>query len=198
MGFMLPSSTGPMEQARALITRKENIEAEIEAQISVLKANTSTLQSPLVDQDGFPRADIDIYAVRGARVRIIELRNDLDAVMNSIAKALEGIYDPSLGSGEMNSTEDLDNRPKPFAKLNGVAPGSPAAEAVRIHIEGMASMFLADDNVVGPSTRRSCLEVRPLGPSVVLFVFLTTSGRFSCIERECRPSFCSFPSTIIH
>jgi hypothetical protein len=186
-----------MEQARALITRKENIEAEIEAQISVLKANSSTLQSPLVDQDGFPRADIDIYAVRGARVRIIELRNDLDAVMNAIAKALEGIYDPSLGSGETDSAEDLDNRPKPFAKLNGVAPGSPAAEAVRIHIEGLA-MFLADDNVVGPSTRRSCLEVRSLGPSVVLFVFLATSGRFSCIERECKPSFCSFPSTIIH
>jgi 26S proteasome regulatory subunit N4 len=121
-----------MEQARTLITRKENIEAEIEAQISVLKANSSTLQSPLVDQDGFPRADIDIYAVRGARVRIIELRNDLDAVMNAIGKALEGIYDPSLrveGDRETNSSED--NRPKPFAKLKGVAPGSPAAEAVR-------------------------------------------------------------------
>lgn len=116
-----------MEQARALITKKENIEAEIDAQISVLKANSSTLQSPLVDQDGFPRADIDIYAVRRARVRIIELRNDLDAVMNAIAKALEGIYDPSLqieGDEETNSP-DL----KPFAKLNGVAPGSPAAEA---------------------------------------------------------------------
>jgi len=118
-----------MEQARALIARKENIEAEIEAQISVLKANSSTLQSPLVDQDGFPRADIDIYAVRGARVRIIELRNDLDAVMNAIAGALEGIYDPSLTDTTGETNPPADSRPKPFAKVNGIAPGSPAAEA---------------------------------------------------------------------
>jgi 26S proteasome non-ATPase regulatory subunit 9 len=135
MGFTLPSPTDPMEQARALITRKENIEAEIEAQISILKANSSTLRSPLLDQDGFPRADIDIYAVRGARVRIIELRNDLEAVINAIAKALEGIYDPSLQpqgakASETRTTED--DNPKPFAKLNGVSPGSPAAEAVRM------------------------------------------------------------------
>lgn len=137
MGFTLPSPMSTMEQARALIARKENIEAEIEAQISVLKANFSTLQSPLVDQDGFPRADIDIYAVRGARVRIIELRNDLDAVMNAIAGALEGIYDPSLDTS-VETNPPADSRPKPFAKVNGVAPGSPAAEAVRIHVEGLA------------------------------------------------------------
>jgi 26S proteasome non-ATPase regulatory subunit 9 len=132
MGFTLPSLTNPMEQARALITRKEDIEAEIEAQISILKTNSSTLQSPLVDEDGFPRADIDIYAVRGARVRIIELRNDLAAVTNAIANALEGIYGPSLQGAEASETRTVEGDPKPFGKLNGVAPGSPAAEAVRM------------------------------------------------------------------
>jgi len=128
MGFTLPSPESPAEQARTLMAQKSNIEAEIETHISVLKANNVTMQTPLVDVEGFPRADIDIYAVRGARVRIIELRNDLKAVVDAIGKALEGIYDPSLQQSSQNDSSN--DRPlKPFAKVDGVAPGSPAAEA---------------------------------------------------------------------
>lgn len=127
-----------MEQARALMQRKDNIEAEIETHISILKANDSTLQSPLVDIEGFPRADIDVYAVRGARVRIIELRNDLKDVMNAIGKALEGIYDPmhaSASEGASGTSAAAENEsPRPFARVDGVAPGSPATEAVRLHM----------------------------------------------------------------
>jgi len=86
------------------------------------------MQTPLVDVEGFPHADIDIYAVRGARVRIIELRNDLKAVVDAIGKALEGIYDPALQRSSQNDASS--DRPlKPFAKVDGVLPGSPAAEA---------------------------------------------------------------------
>ncbi|KAF8798959.1 hypothetical protein BYT27DRAFT_7246389 [Phlegmacium glaucopus] len=128
MGFILPSPESPAEQARALMAQKTNIEAELETHISILKANNVTMQTPLVDLEGFPRADIDIYAVRGARVRIIELRNDLKAVIDAIGKALEGIYNPSLASSQNDSSSS--ERPlKPFAKVDGVAPGSPAAEA---------------------------------------------------------------------
>lgn len=56
MGFILPES--PREQVRTLMTHKENIEAELDAQVSILKANNSTLHSSLVDKEGFPRADI--------------------------------------------------------------------------------------------------------------------------------------------
>ncbi|TFK40799.1 hypothetical protein BDQ12DRAFT_733992 [Crucibulum laeve] len=115
-----------MEQARALIARKEAIEAEIDAKASILKANDCNMQTPLVDAEGFPRADIDIYAVRGARVRIIELRNDLKEVMESISKALQGIYDPKLAP---ESSEAESETLKPFAKVNAVSPGSPAADA---------------------------------------------------------------------
>ena len=121
-----------MEQARALMAQKSNIEAELETHISILKANDVTMQTPLVDAEGFPRADIDIYAVRGARVRIIELRNDLKAVMDAIGKALEEVYDPSLALHQDDSSTER-NPLKPFAKVDGVAPGSPAADAVRIY-----------------------------------------------------------------
>lgn len=139
MGLTLPTPDNPREQARTLITQKENIEAELDAQLSVLKANSCTLHSPLVDADGFPRADVDIYAVRSARIRIIELRNDLDAVVNAIAKALEGVYDVGVThsiSDEASASAAVETQTtttKPFARVDGVAPGSPAADAVRAH-----------------------------------------------------------------
>ncbi|KAF8158132.1 hypothetical protein B0H34DRAFT_656385 [Crassisporium funariophilum] len=128
MGLQLPNPDSPLEQARTLMARKDTIEAELETHLSVLKANNNvTMHSPLVDREGFPRADIDIYAVRNARVRIIELRNDLKAVMDGIGKALEGIYDPALASAQ--SGEGEGGALKPFARVEGVAPGSPASEA---------------------------------------------------------------------
>ena len=138
------------------MSRKEGIEAEIDAQISILKANNSTLQSPLVDNEGFPRDDLgsaeyflialhatyasiefhtDIYQVRNARVRIIELRNDLTAVSNDIARALEAVYDPSVTPTSASNSSGAvvgagEDTTKPFARVDGVAPSSPAAEAV--------------------------------------------------------------------
>lgn len=142
MGYMLPSPDSPSERARSLIARKDALEAELEAQGSILKANNTDMRQPLVDREGFPRDDIDVWAVRHARVRIIELRNDLAALMDEIAKSLETVYRRSppppvegegsqsgsttTASGEATIAELL-----PFAKVNGVAPGSPAADAVR-------------------------------------------------------------------
>ena len=79
MGFILPAPDNPRELARQLMERKDAIQVELDAQFSILSANQSTMQSPLVDREGFPRADIDVFAVRHARVKIIELRNDMNA-----------------------------------------------------------------------------------------------------------------------
>lgn len=133
MGFTIPSPDSPTEKARKLMDQKKNIETEIETHISILKANQSTMQSPLVDPDGFPRADIDIYAVRGARVRIIELRNDLKDVTEAIGKALEAVYDRSqVAETKEVEIAETSEEPKPFARVDGVAPGSPAADAVGV------------------------------------------------------------------
>jgi 26S proteasome non-ATPase regulatory subunit 9 len=141
MGYTLPPPDSPSERARILVARKDALEAELEAQGSILKANNTDMRQPLVDREGFPRDDLDVWAVRHARVRIIELRNDLESLMNEIAKTLETVYPrspppPHEGSesttasdaegGATVSTELL-----PFARINGVAPGSPAADAVR-------------------------------------------------------------------
>jgi 26S proteasome non-ATPase regulatory subunit 9 len=128
----------PLEKARGLMARKDIIELELETQLSILKAEKVTMQTPLLDSEGFPRADIDVWAVRTARVKIIELRNDLRDVMDAIGKALEGVYDPSLTAAAVadssnEKAQDI-STPKPFSKVESVAPGSPASEAVgRLH-----------------------------------------------------------------
>ncbi|TDL23314.1 hypothetical protein BD410DRAFT_814636 [Rickenella mellea] len=134
MGFMLPSPTSPAEIAKALVARRDVMQTELDAQFSILRANESTMNTPLLDPDGFPRADIDVFAVRHARVRIIELRNDLEAIMNDIGKALEGVYSPALASAATTSEEVTQNAAddgqlKPFARVDGIFPGSPASEA---------------------------------------------------------------------
>ncbi|KAI0927158.1 hypothetical protein AcV5_007768 [Taiwanofungus camphoratus] len=120
MGMMLPPRETPADEVRALMARKENIEAELDAQLSILKANSSTLNSPLLDPEGFPRSDIDVWAVRHARVRIIELRNDLSALMDTIMTALQGVYNPASILKSEEAEVEMKSSPvtelQPFAK----------------------------------------------------------------------------------
>lgn len=117
------------------MARKDAIEEEMEVQFSILQSNGVNMDTPLVDPDGFPRADIDIWAVRHARVKIIELRNDRDALMNDIGLALQNVYEPATLTREAPPNAAAlgtpGNASEPFAKVDGVAPGSPAASAVR-------------------------------------------------------------------
>lgn len=117
----------PASEARELMKTKEAIEAELQTHIAVLKTQGVAMDTPLVDREGFPRADVDIYAVRGARKRIIELRNDLKAAINDIATALEAVFDRTQ---EMSvDVQEAAAAPVPFAKVDGVAPGGPASDA---------------------------------------------------------------------
>lgn len=118
----------PADNLNALITSKSSIEGEIESQAAILRANNSTLDSPLTDGDGFPRADIDIWAVRHARVRIIRLRNDLSSLTDKIGVALEHIH--ASQSAGATSDGETPLRSLPFAKVDAVAPHSPAQLAV--------------------------------------------------------------------
>lgn len=113
---------------QSLISQKDAIQSALDAQYGVLRSHGVTTDEPLVDKDGFPRADVDVYAVRHARVRIIELRNDLKAVMDDIARGLEGAFAARQAQEEPTKPQAEE---APFAKVDGVAPGSPAADAVR-------------------------------------------------------------------
>ncbi|KAI8994136.1 hypothetical protein BD414DRAFT_457638 [Trametes punicea] len=137
MGFTLPprmNNSASADNVRSLMARKDAIEAEMEAQFSILQSNSVTMDTPLVDSEGFPRADIDIWAVRHARVRIIELRNDHKGLMDQIMLALQQVYDPSAHvqgtpAADSSKHDASESALQPFARVDGVAPNSPAAAA---------------------------------------------------------------------
>jgi hypothetical protein len=178
MGYMLPSPDSPSERARSLIARKDALEAELEAQGSILKANNTDMRQSLVDREGFPRDDLDVWAVRHARVRIIELRNDLAALMDEIAKTLETVYrrspPPQVESDRSGATtaasatvsgETTTSELLPFARVNGVAPGSPAADAVRpsfmsLRCGSVSFCDLKHLHVLGYAKRGPCCKIR--------------------------------------
>ena len=92
-------------EAMALIAKKDALEAEVEAILARLNggADAPGVEGNLLTADGFPRADIDVYAVRLDRNRLHMLRNDLKAVNDALAGALAGAFGgeaaPNSGGG---------------------------------------------------------------------------------------------------
>ncbi|GAB7366400.1 hypothetical protein MBLNU230_g8197t1 [Neophaeotheca triangularis] len=136
-----------------LIVRKESAEAELSALGSVLDSHNVTMTTPLTTADGFPRADLDVAQIRTTRARIIRLRNDYKVLMGRVEeKVLEGFAKGGengtvMGNGvshrngaaapaegaaqEGGNVERARNMVAevPFAKVNAVVEGSPAAVA---------------------------------------------------------------------
>lgn len=95
-----------------------------------------TPQTSLVDPQGFPRADIDVWAIRHARAALARLRNDHRDVVERIGKVLEQVYarsdeDTQVTDGDVSVEEpSVEREVKPLAKVNMVSSGSPAESAV--------------------------------------------------------------------
>lgn len=141
MGRPLPIDYMSHNHIQQLIDHRDSIDAQLDAHYSILKSNNISLNAPLVDAHGFPRDDIDIFAVRSARVKIIELRNDRTKLTAEIGLALEGVYTPSaipptskpsISAPSPSSPVISQSTLIPFAKVDAVAPQSPAAESVRL------------------------------------------------------------------
>ncbi|BGP00173.1 putative 26S proteasome regulatory subunit [Rhodotorula toruloides] len=121
-----PNSGQPTVQSevKRLTDKRKGVEEQLEAYFDVLKSNNCTMDTPLVDREGFPRSDIDVASVRTARVQIIRLRNDLKDVLVE----MEGLVHRGLPSGEegangagrederMKDEEEEGDGVKPFAK----------------------------------------------------------------------------------
>ncbi|KAK8864483.1 hypothetical protein IAR55_001733 [Kwoniella newhampshirensis] len=146
----------PREYARALMQRRDDIEKEIEALKDVLTSHGATPQTSLVDPEGYPRGDIDIYAIRHARSALVRLQNDRIEVTDRLSVALQNAFAaPSSSSSDAaaaasaqpNGHVQTSSVPKsndvnghhqieeeiwperPVAKVNSVASGSPAADS---------------------------------------------------------------------
>ncbi|EAN32582.2 hypothetical protein TpMuguga_02g00299 [Theileria parva strain Muguga] len=74
---------------------RKDVELEMEALMSYLNSEECKyvgLNGPLVDDDQFPRNDIDIYEVRKARGRIMCLKNDYEKLTEEIEKLLHELH----------------------------------------------------------------------------------------------------------
>uniref|UniRef100_A0A671QG69 26S proteasome non-ATPase regulatory subunit 9 n=1 Tax=Sinocyclocheilus anshuiensis TaxID=1608454 RepID=A0A671QG69_9TELE len=122
------------EDVRVLIKRKDDIEEQIKAYHDMLQTAGVGMDAPLVDVEGFPRADVDLYKVRTARHNISCLQNDHKAIMVDIEEALHNLHATARVKREkdetkMEVTEPTVSLPAPFALVDAVTQGSPAFQA---------------------------------------------------------------------
>lgn len=90
---MVIPSTSHKEEVMKLMGKKEQIERVINDCGQILAANKNVgMNESLLDVEGFPRADIDVYAVRLARHQIICLQNDLKAIVKEIEHGLVNVH----------------------------------------------------------------------------------------------------------
>ena len=127
------------EKVLDLHRRRTAIEAEIAEYESVLESQDNVgMHGPLLTHDGYPRADIDLVAVRTARNRIICLNNDYTALMKQIEEEMHNFFDKVKSqapptSNQISSNGDspmeVDRTPEAFLKVRSVAAQSPADKA---------------------------------------------------------------------
>ncbi|KAI2662128.1 14-3-3 protein epsilon [Labeo rohita] len=96
------------EDVRLLIKRKDDIEEQIKAYYDMLQTAGVGMDAPLVDVEGFPRADVDLY------------KNDHKAIMVEIEEALHKLHATARVKHEkdetkMEVTEASASLPAPFA-----------------------------------------------------------------------------------
>ncbi|XP_018101253.1 proteasome 26S subunit, non-ATPase 9 L homeolog isoform X1 [Xenopus laevis] len=120
-----------VRDVQLLISKKDEMEAEIKALYDLLQDKGIGMDGPLVDREGYPRADVDIYQVRTARHNIICLQNDHKAIMKKIEQSLHILHAGEKEKREVEAqAEALQSHqalPAAFAKVDVVTPGSPAS-----------------------------------------------------------------------
>ena len=122
--------TAKRKDLLSLSNQKQSLELEVNAIISELTApitittdaNTTTtappigIDTPLVDSEGYPRSDIDIYRARTLRKRFHEIKTDYKVLEGRIERGLleltalrdaSGDEDSSGGGGEANKLESM-------------------------------------------------------------------------------------------
>ncbi|XP_058127499.1 probable 26S proteasome non-ATPase regulatory subunit 9 [Anopheles ziemanni] len=82
----------PREELLEMIREKDKLDRKINDLGKILEANKIGMKEPLVDNEGYPRNDIDVAAVRHARRDIICLQNERSALYEQIHTALGAFH----------------------------------------------------------------------------------------------------------
>ena len=85
---------GTVSNLKKLDIQRRELETESSAIVHELTASPGPgiqpigIDAPLVDAEGYPRADIDMYHATGLRKRLVEIQGDYKAVMGHIERGL--------------------------------------------------------------------------------------------------------------
>jgi 26S proteasome non-ATPase regulatory subunit 9 len=133
-------AASPRARLLELDKKRARLEAEMQALVDDLNSPGLSGEPPAgttaradVDAEGFPRADIDLYATRDKRHRLNILRNDLKALMATLETSLHELH--SLANPAAGAAPSAPAAParvvhtEPFATVQEVLPDSPAAFA---------------------------------------------------------------------
>ncbi|XP_023138146.1 26S proteasome non-ATPase regulatory subunit 9 [Amphiprion ocellaris] len=125
-----------MDDVKNLIKKKDDIEEQIKAYYEVLEDQGVGVEGPLVDEEGYPRADVNLYQIRTARHEISCLQNDHKAIMVEIEEALHKLHAREKAKQKRDQAEAQEEAmeqqvtlPPAFARVDAVTEGSPASGA---------------------------------------------------------------------
>ncbi|KAL4434406.1 hypothetical protein ABPG75_000847 [Micractinium tetrahymenae] len=113
---------------RRLEQQRSGIEGEIALRSARLEAAGVGMQAPLVDAEGFPRADVDVAAIRADRHAIITLTNDFKACSRQMEQLLHALHAQSRSgqAGGAASGTAAVAAPAPSAAARPAAPAAAA------------------------------------------------------------------------
>jgi len=132
-----------------LMKKKDALEAEIQILNAVSKPG------PLVDEDGYPRGDMDVHAERITRSQLARLQNDHIAIMHQIEASLHVLHSRSATTAKPAETT-TQKRPAVGAPAQSVAPSmssspqpgppsiSPAGLGLSVALSPLDAFYLCD------------------------------------------------------
>ncbi|EDV92980.1 GH19055 [Drosophila grimshawi] len=140
-----------------LMAAKVELESQISKNGQILAANDNVgMSGPLVDAEGYPRNNIDVYQVRQARQTIICLQNDHKELMNQIQSLLNQYH------AEISTTDpELVNRASALELSGGREDGGAI-------IIPLATRVLAIVNLVSPNSPAEAAGLR-VGDKIMRF-----------------------------
>lgn len=119
-----------IEQTRDLIGQRDVVDSRLKVLQAILTENKTDMVEALVgiffpfilipvDEENYPRGDLDIYLIRITRSEIITLRNDYKELSEQIHISMQGLH----GEGRVVPAETIVEFP--FMIVESVAPSSP-------------------------------------------------------------------------
>ncbi|GBN23478.1 26S proteasome non-ATPase regulatory subunit 9 [Araneus ventricosus] len=112
-----------------IIGKRDTIEAEILNLLAELKKQNVTMTEPLVDEEGYPRSDVDVAAIRHIRHEIICKQNDCKELTRRIEEELYALHAEEKITPSASCLNVREVSFKPFARVDLVDENSPAQKA---------------------------------------------------------------------